>query len=97
MSGLSVRPYALYRLTLGDIGILRTRRRVRLLNRRRAGRFDDDRAGVGGGVAPGVGGDVVDGVGCYLRRVDENVSGQNAVDECAVRQVVALVVMHDCA
>jgi hypothetical protein len=66
------------------------------LNRwgRRRG-VDDNCAGAGGGIAPGVGGDVVDSVGRYLRRVDQDVSGQDAVDECPVRQIVALVVMHD--
>jgi hypothetical protein len=39
--------------------------------------------------------DVVDVVGRYVRRVDQDVSGQSAVDEGAVRQIVALVVVHD--
>ena len=49
------------------------------------------------GITPGVGGDVVDGVGGYLRCVDQNISREGTVDEGAVRQIVALVVMHDCA
>ena len=53
VSGLSVRPYAFYRLTLGDIGILRTRLRVRLLNRGSSGR-DNDRPGACCGISPGV-------------------------------------------
>ena len=28
-------------------------------------------------VAPGIGGDVVDGVGRFLRRIDQNISGQS--------------------
>ena len=30
-----------------------------------------------------------------LRRIDQNISRERSVDEGAVRQVVALVVMHD--
>jgi hypothetical protein len=60
-------------------------------------RLNNDRASARGGVAPGVGGDVVDGVSCHLRRVDQNISRENAVDENPVGQIVALVVGHDCA
>ena len=39
--------------------------------------------------------DISMGVGCYLRRIDQD--GQNAVDKCPVREIITLVVVHDCA
>jgi hypothetical protein len=69
-----------------------------LLNRgRRTGGLNDNRAGARRRVAPGVRGHVVDRICRYLRRVDQNISRENAVDECPIRQIVALVVVHDCA
>ena len=41
--------------------------------------------------------DVVDVVGRYVRRVDQDVSGKDTVDEGAIREIVTLVVVHDCA
>jgi hypothetical protein len=32
-----------------------------------------------------------------LRRIDQDVSGQNAVDKCPAREIITLVVMHDYA
>src|ERR1019366_3232491 len=53
--------------------------------------------GAGGRVAPGVGGAVIDGVGRYLRRVDEDVAHECAVQKCFVAEIMPLVVGHDCA
>jgi hypothetical protein len=47
----------------------------------RGGSLNDQSAGARARVAPGVGGYVVDRVRRYLRRIDPDVSGQNAVDE----------------
>ena len=43
--------------------------------------FDDHRPGAGGCISQGVGGYVVDCVRRYLRPVDQDVSGQNTIDE----------------
>jgi hypothetical protein len=64
---------------------------------RRSGCLDNNRASARARVAAGVICDVVDGVGCYLRRIDQDVSGQNAVDKCPAREIITLVVMHDYA
>jgi hypothetical protein len=64
---------------------------------RGSGGFDDNCAGACGRIAPGVGGHIIDGVRCYLRCVDQDVSGKDTVDEGAVREIVTLDVVHDCA
>ena len=40
-------------------------------------RLNDHRPRARARVAPGIGGDVVDGVGRFLRRIDQNISGQS--------------------
>jgi hypothetical protein len=67
------------------------------MERRGSSRLDDHGARACARVAPGVGCDVVYRVRCDLRRIDQDVSGQNTIDESAVGQVVALVVINDCA
>ena len=64
---------------------------------RRGRGLNNNRPGARARVAPGVGGDVVDGVGCHLRGVDDDVARKRAVQECFVAEIVALVVVHDCA
>jgi hypothetical protein len=44
--------------------------------------FDDDVSRARGDVAEFVGRDVVDGVGCYRARVEHDVAGELAVEEC---------------
>ena len=56
---------------------------------------DDHGASACARVAPGVGCIVVNRIGRCLRRIDQDVSGQNPVDERSVGQVVALIVMHN--
>ena len=60
-------------------------------------RLDNNCAGAGRGVALSVGSNVVDGVGGDLRRVDEDVADERAIQKCFVAEVMALVVVHDCA
>jgi hypothetical protein len=69
--------------------------KVALYGRRRGGCLDDDRASARGGVAPRVCDDVVDRVRCYLRRVDQDVAHECAVQKCFVAKIMTLVVGDD--
>ena len=72
-------------------------RRLELDRWGRGGSLNDHGAGARARIAPGVSRHVVDGIGRHVRCVYQNISRENTVDKYPVREIITLVVVHDCA